>query len=292
MSDFHTPVMLDEVIKLLEIKKGSWYIDCNIGGGGHSQDILKKGGRVLGIDMDTDAISYLQKEMNPYINTGDLILVQANFDKLEELVRERKIEPISGVLFDLGLSSHQLEDAKRGFSFNKDAPLDMRMDQSLSVTAKDLVNGLYEGELIEIFRKFGEERNANRIAKKIAEERKKGEIKTTKQLSDLVTHLVHSREKIHPSTRVFQALRMAVNDELGNLEKALPQAIDVLDKGGRLVVISFHSLEDRIVKNFFKDQEKLNRLKILTNKPLNPTADEINNNPRSRSAKLRVAEKL
>lgn len=292
MNEFHTPVMLKEIIEFLNIQQEAWYVDCNIGGGGHTQEILKRGGKVLGIDLDKEAISYLTTSMNPYIQTGDLILKQDNFANLKKIIEEFQISKIKGILFDLGLSSHQLDNPDRGFSFQSDAPLDMRMDQSIGATAADLINGLYENELVELFIKYGEENYPKRLAKKIVEIRSSRPITTTKQLADLVSSVIHTRGKINPATKIFQALRIAVNDELGNLEKALPQAVEVLDGGGRLVVLSFHSLEDRIVKDFIKVQVDMGQVQSLTKKPIKPTEEEVRQNPRSRSAKLRAAEKL
>lgn len=289
MDKFHTPVLTKESIDYLKIKKDCWYIDCTLGGGGHAIEIIKNGGKVLGIDQDPDAIDEVSKKFSEEIEQGKLILKKDNFINLKHLN-----DPVCGVLFDLGLSSHQLEKRERGFSFNSDAPLDMRMDPDLAVSAKDLVNVLHSGELSELFSKFGEEDMAQKIAREIVEERKKKKIETTKQLADLILKINprRSRDRIHPATKVFQALRIAVNDELNNLKSALPEALEVLEKGGRVVVISFHSLEDRIVKDFFIEQESLGKVKILTDKPILPGEDEVFVNPRSRSAKMRVAEKI
>lgn len=290
MDKFHTPVLVSETLKYLRVKKGSWYIDCTLGGGGHALEIIKNDGKVLGIDQDPEAILEVSKTYSKEIEEKNLIIHQGNFINL------KKINHLSvcGILFDLGVSSYQLETPKRGFAFSKNAPLDMRMDPATGVTAEDLVNGLYEDELADLFWKLGEEKFAKKIAKKIVLERGKRRIETTTQLADLIVSVKprKSHDKIHPATLVFQALRIAVNDELNNLKTALPDALDILEKGGRLVVISFHSLEDRIVKNFFKEIENSGKVKVLTKKPVIPSDDEIFKNPRSRSAKLRVLEKI
>jgi 16S rRNA (cytosine1402-N4)-methyltransferase len=291
MSDFHTPVLVDKVIEFLNIKEGDWYVDCNLGGGGHTREILSRGGRVLGIDWDQDAIDQVSQGFEKEIEKNLLIVKRENFTQIKELVDEVLKHQVEGVLFDLGVSSHQFDQRERGFSFQREAPLDMRMDQTLSVRAMDLVNGLNEGELVELFRKLGEEVFSKRIAHRIVEQRSQSKIETTEQLANLIKSVVPHSGKIHPATKVFQALRIAVNDELNNLKDALPSALDVLDEGGRMVVISFQSLEDRIVKNFFKEREELGEIKILTEKPLIPSEDEIYQNPRARSAKLRVAQK-
>ena len=307
MSTYHIPVMLKEVLKFLDVKEGRWYVDCNLGGGGHTQAILEAGGNVLGIDLDPDAIAEVSDryQQNRQKHDGrdifvskNLLAVQDNFSEIDKIVEitQQAISPqikISGVLFDLGVSTHQLEEAERGFSFNKDAPLDMRMDPTKGASAKDLVNGLYENELAELFLKLGEENWSKPIAKKIVEYRQKKQIESTNELANLILS-VRKRspsDRTHPATRIFQALRIAVNDELNSLKEALPKAFDVLEPGGRIVTISFHSLEDRIVKNYFKELEEKNLAKIITDKPMETSTEESLENPRSRSAKLRVIEK-
>ncbi len=302
MSDYHTPVMLQEVLSYLQIKPGHRYIDCNLGGGGHTEGILQADGKVLGIDLDPDAILEVAKKHGLAIThssnclaakSENLILYQGNFSDLSQITQTSHISRVSGILFDLGVSTHQLESAERGFSFNTEAPLDMRMNPTQGLNAKDLINGLYEKEIADLFWKYGEERFARPIARKIVETRKQKPIITTNQLAQIILSVrPRSRsDRTHPATRVFQALRIAVNDELSSLEKALPQALSLLQPGGRMVIISFHSLEDRIVKNFFLNEQKKNSLKIITQKPVEPSEEEITTNPRSRSGKLRVAEK-
>lgn len=302
--DYHIPVMLQETVSFLRVRPGKWYVDCNLGGGGHTEGILRSGGKVIGIDLDQEAIREVakkyqlqleEKEQRLQAFSENLIICQENFTNLKQVITRFSLNGIYGVLFDLGVSSHQLEEAGRGFSLNVEAPLDMRMDQiHMSVTAADLVNGLHERELAQLFWKLGEERFSRPIARQIAEYRQKKKIETTNELAGIILS-VKSKSKVdrtHPATRVFQALRIAVNDELNSLKEVLPQAVDILQPGGRLVVISFHSLEDRIVKNFFQDQEKLRAVVAVTKKPIIPTVFEVNLNPRSRSGKLRVAEKV
>lgn len=293
----HESVLYKEALEALAIKKNTTYIDATLNGGGHTKGILDRGGKVIGIDVDPQAIKYaakrhsltLKKENNLLVGRGNsLVVTQGNFADIGQIAAKFGVWETPGIIFDLGLSSLQLAEAKRGFSFNKQGPLDMRMDQRLAVTAADLVNGLSQGELYELFSKFGQEHRSRRIARAIIEARVKKKIETTGELSEVIEQCGGKREKIHPATRVFQALRIVVNDELNNLKKGLEGAASLLRKDGRLVVISFHSLEDGIVKRFFKEREDL---KILTKKPIIPSNEEIAENARSRSAKMRVAEK-
>jgi len=298
MNTVHKSVLYKEALEALAVRAGETYIDATVNGGGHTKGILELRGKVLGIDVDPQAIETAAKVFSlPLKRKGEtlyaegesLTLACANFADLRTVAGKFEVWEASGILFDLGLSSLQLEEAERGFSFSKSGPLDMRMDPGLAVTAADLVNGLNEGELYELFTKLGEEPNSRRLARAIVRSRVDKRIETTSELAKLIEVVVGRRGKIHPATRVFLALRIAVNDELNNLKKGLEEATNFLKKDGRLVTISFHSLEDRLVKNFFKESR---HLKILTEKPIVPKSVEILANPRARSAKLRIAERI
>jgi 16S rRNA (cytosine1402-N4)-methyltransferase len=299
MSEYHTPVLLKETLKYLNVKKGKKYIDATVGGGGHAEAILKLGGEILGIDYDPEAIKAAREHLSQACPSARASgfggqraswrLAQGNFDQLGEIAKKNGFEPVAGILFDLGVSSHQLDDLERGFSFQSEATLDMRMNPNLGVTAADLINGLNKGELNELFSKLAEEKHSRRLAEAVVSACRVKPVRTCRELADLVVKTVGKKGKVHPATRIFQALRIAVNDELNNLKEALPQAVELLKPEGRLVIISFHSGEDRIVKQFLKDEEKL---KILNKKPVRPTEAEIKANPRSRSAKLRAGERL
>jgi len=295
---YHIPALLNETVKALDIKPKHKYIDATLGGGGHSVEIVKKGGILLGIDQDPEAVSYASERLKNAQACPDLLppkLVQSNFAEIDKVAKEFGFEKVAGILFDLGVSSHQLETSNRGFSFNQEGPLDMRMNPNLSVTAKDLVNGLNEGELAELFWKLGEEKFSRRFAKAICQARLNKPIETCNDLSQIILQEVSPRgrfARIHPATRVFQALRIAVNDELNSLKIALPKAVELLGSQGRIVVLSFHSLEDGIVKRFFIDQKEKGILKIISKSPITPTKEEVRLNPRARSAKLRVAGKI
>ncbi len=298
MNEYHTSVLVKEVIAFLNVRAGKKYIDATLGGGGHSMEILKRGGRVLGIDADQEALTYTKKRLETE-NIGqkivvgrDAVLIKGNFKDIDEIARQSGFNDANGVLFDLGVSSHQLDTGERGFSFGRVGELDMRMDRDLAVRAKDLLNGLGKDELTELFLKYGEEKFAARIARNIVKERLRKPIETTEELGDIIKRSVFiTRSEIHPATRVFQALRIAVNDELNNLREALPKCLELLVSGGVIVVISFHSLEDRIVKQTFNDFSGKKLGEILTTKPVEPTEEEKTMNQRSRSAKLRVFEK-
>lgn len=293
MNTFHTSVLLEEAVHALHVTPGKRFVDGTLGGGGHTSEILQKGGEVLGIDRDENAIGYVTEIHKTAIAEQRLRLVKGNFSELETIVTNEDFFPLSGILLDLGVSSYQFDTSERGFSFMKEAQLDMRMDRALNVTAKDLVNGLTKLELKELFEKLGEERFARIIADVIVRKREKRPIETTSDLADLIKYAVpRGKNDIHPATRVFQALRIAVNDELNALRSVLPQAVKILEHRGRLVVISFHSLEDRIVKQAFMLFESEGLGSIVTRKPLVPKEDEAQNNPRARSAKLRIFEKL
>lgn len=298
----HIPVLLKEVIEFLNPEPNDNFVDCTLGGGGHSLEILEKikpNGKILAIDLDHGALEVFEKTISGFGDKERVTLVNGNFADLEDIADKNNFKSVKGILLDLGFSSNQLEEGGRGLSFLKDEPLDMRFGAISSsgggergeVAAEDIINSYRYEDLARIFREYGEERNAGRIAKAICEYRKKNKIKTTGQLVEVVNK-VNYRSRIHPATRVFQALRIAVNQELNNLEKVLPQAVKILEPKGRLAVISFHSLEDRIVKHFFRNKKQEGALNILTKKPIRTSEEEAMVNPRSRSAKLRVAEKI
>ena len=286
MSDFHRSVLLKESIDYLNVRPNELYVDATLGGGGHTKEILNNGGRVIGIDVDLDAIDHIRDSLR----SDHLIVEQDNFRNIDKILSKHGVTEISGIIFDLGVSSKQLDTAGRGFSFSKSGPLDMRMGGDLKVTAADLVNGLTETELYELFFRSGEERYARRIARVIVRSRQNEKIEKTDQLAKIIEASIgRSASKIHPATKVFMALRMAVNSELDNLKESLEKSTNFLKIEGRLVVISFHSLEDRVVKNFVRNTSELVQ---INKKPIIPTEEEIKENPRSRSAKLRVAEKI
>jgi 16S rRNA (cytosine1402-N4)-methyltransferase len=304
----HVPVLYEEVLDGLNPQPGGRYVDATAGRGGHAEGILQRSapdGRVLALDADPTAVSAVQARLAPF--GARATVVQANFRSLGTVVRAHGWEQVDGVLFDLGLSSAQLAVPDRGFSFASEGPLDMRFDPTASTTAADLVNTLGETELARLFVAFGEEAHARRIARAIVEERRRSRIDSTTQLARLVERVVGRRGRIHPATRIFQALRIAVNGELEALAAALPQAVDLLRPGGRLAVIAFHSLEDRLTKRFFQ-QEMMTcvcppaqpvctcahhpTLRAVTKSAVKATADEVRANRRARSARLRIAERL
>jgi len=294
----HVPVLQKEVIQYLDPKTNENFIDCTVGGGGHALAILERNvpkGKVLGIDADPETIKNLQSGISNKEFKKRLILVSDNFANLKEIVRRERFTKVLGILFDLGMSSWQLESSGRGFSFLKQEPLDMRYDPKGPLTAEKIVNFWSESEIEKTLREYGEEKFAGTIAREIVRERNVRPIKSTSQLVNIIRRAVPSgylHQKIHFATRTFQALRIAVNDELNNLEKALPQSLEILNRRGRIAVISFHSLEDRIVKNFLKQKVQENVLQALNKKPITPSREEIKINPRSRSAKLRAAIKI
>lgn len=293
----HIPVLQKEVLEYLDPKPNENFIDCTIGEGGHTLAILEKNGpkgKVLGIEWDPELYKKLSRSDLDRLKAR-LILVNDNFANLEEIAKSQKFRSVSGILFDIGMSSWHLEESGRGFSFLKEEPLDMRYNPQNPLSAEKIVNYWSALEIEKILEIHGEERFSKQIAKYIISFREVKPIKTTFQLVEIIKKATpdwYHRRKIHPATKTFQALRIAVNDELNNLEKALPQALNILKPGGRIAVISFHSLEDRIIKNFLKEKAKENILKILTKKPIKPSLEEIKINPRSRSAKLRAAKKL
>lgn len=289
---YHKSVLLNEAIDALNVAKGRKYIDATLGGGGHTEAILNSGGIVLGIDQDDEALSFVKNRLE----NKNLTLAKGNFRNIDTLAREHGFEKVWGILFDLGISSHQIDTAQRGFSYILPGPLDMRMDMNLTVTASDLVNALGKSELVDLFRNLGEETNANRVADLIIKRRKIAPFKTTDDLTlTLATaygfRTVNDFARATSGKRVFQALRIAVNDELGSLKEALPKALELLENDGRIAIITFHSLEDRIVKRAFIEYEDKKLGKIITNKPILPTAKEIEENGRSKSAKLRIFER-
>jgi 16S rRNA (cytosine1402-N4)-methyltransferase len=296
-SDFqHVPVLLDAVLAGLAPRPGGRYIDGTLGGGGHAAAILEHcspDGMVLGIDADPAALAAAGARLAQY---GDRArLAHGNFGEIGALARASGFDRADGILFDLGVSSYQIDTAERGFSFQADGPLDMRLDPTSGAPAAEFVNRAPETTLADVIFQYGEERGARRIARFIVEARRRERIATTAQLAAVVARALGGRHgKIHPATRTFQALRIMVNDELENLQQALPQAVELLASGGRLAVIAFHSLEDRIVKQFVRAEASAAnaRLTIITRKPIEAEVQEARANPRSRSAKLRIAERI
>ncbi len=309
----HVPVMMEEVLNFLKVAPGGRYIDCTLGDGGHSEMILERSsptGQVLGIDRDAEAVRAGTQRLARY--QPRIKIQQKDFSQVKTVVNHFfAAKKVDGILIDLGVSTRQLVSPKRGFGFSFDGPLDMRMDQSGGESALDLVNRLSKKELMAILKNYGEERRwAGRISTSIIRKRETQPITTTKQLAGIIVNSIpvkYRKQKTHPATKTFQALRIEINEELEMLKKTLPEVTDLLKAGGRLAVISFHSLEDRIVKQFFAKREKgcicppetlychcgiKPGLKRITKKPVCPGAEEIKRNPRSRSAKLRVAEKL
>lgn len=296
----HMPVMLDEVISFIKPRKGDIIVDATVGAGGHSSEILKMigtEGLLIGIDKDSEILKIANDNLSRI--SRSFKLYHANFVDLSAILNELKISRVNGILLDLGVSTFQLSSDERGFSFIREGPLDMRMDRTKGITAGELLKQLSEKEMEEVFWRYGEERWSRNISRTISRERKKGrDIKTTTQLAKIIEKAVHmpqrhmKRRRIHPATRVFQALRIVVNDELKNLEYFLNNAHEFLLRGSRIVVISFHSLEDRLVKNAFRKGKDTSTLKILTKKPLRPLKLEIGRNIRCRSAKLRAAERI
>ncbi|MCX5699325.1 MAG: 16S rRNA (cytosine(1402)-N(4))-methyltransferase RsmH [Candidatus Omnitrophica bacterium] len=294
----HVPVMLQEVLDSLKLTAGQIIVDATLGTGGHSLEILKRitpGGRLIGIDRDENSLAICRQRLAEFKDSTEF--VHANFADLDQVMANLGIENIDGIVFDLGISSYQLLDAQRGFSFQEEGPLDMRLDKSSYICAYDLVNNLNENEISQILWNFGQERWHNRIARLLVQERRNKPISTTKQLADLVMRAIpyryrRSYYRIHPATRTFQAVRIAVNRELEILENAIKKAVDILRKQARICVISFHSLEDRAIKHTFRALKADGLIDIITAKPLTPGAGEIGVNPSSRSSKFRVAERI
>lgn len=285
--------MASEVAEFLDPRPGKIILDCTLGEGGHAARLLPRlvpGGLLIGMDRDGSVLETARRKLAGY---GKAVRIeQTNYTDLREVLERAGIEAADGVLFDLGVNSAQLDDPARGFSFLRDGPLDMRMDVESGRTAADLVNRLGRRELEWLIRRYGEERFAGRISRRIAEEREKSPIRTTGRLAQIVARAVRSRGKIHPATRTFQALRLAVNEELENLARALEQVPEILSPRGRICLIAFHSLEDRMVKHSFRRWAGEGRFRILTGKPVRPEEEEMERNPRARSARLRAAERL
>ena len=297
--EYHVPVMPDEVVWLMRPKQGGVYVDCTLGSGGHAYRLLEfagQGAELIGIDRDQDSILAATQRLERFCDA--VSLVHGNFGDLSEIIENLGISHVDGILFDLGVSSHQLDEAERGFSYMEDGPLDMRMNGNEGQSAGDLINTLPVEEIAGILKVYGEERWAGRIAEFIVRRRDEMPISTTGELVEIIKAAIPARARRagpHPARRTFQALRIAVNRELDNLEAGLEQAMKVLCRGGRLVVLSYHSLEDRIVKTAFQDASGARgqgKIRILTRKPLRPCKEEVTANPRSRSAKLRAAEKF
>jgi 16S rRNA (cytosine1402-N4)-methyltransferase len=298
----HISVMLTEAVDALNVKEGGVYVDGTLGRAGHTKEILRRGGRVIGIDRDDDALKAVEA-----LSVQGLKAVKGNHGDVAKILKNEGLEKVDGILLDLGVSSPQLDEGERGFSFRADGPLDMRMDRAGGLTAADVVRDLDESGLTDIFRKYGEEPNARRIAKAIVKARGVSSIETTLQLAEIVERTVGRRGAHHPATRVFQALRMHVNDEMGELEKALADGLGCLKPGGRMAVITFESLTDRVVKHFFAAhagrmvslqqggemwEGELPRVMQVTRKAVVASDQEIAANPRSRSAKLRAVERM
>lgn len=314
MAEFkHITVLLNEAVDGLNIKPDGTYVDCTLGGGGHSGLILSKlsgNGKLYSFDQDITAINFNKDKFKEENELGKINFIKSNFRNISEELNKRNISGVDGILYDLGVSSLQFDNADRGFSYNYDAPLDMRMDQSQSLTARDVVNDWSYEQLVRIFFRYGEEKFAKSIARRIEKVRQQTPIETTGQLVDLIKEAIPAKARRkggHPAKKTFQAIRIAVNDELGALEESLEQALDLLNPGGRISVITFQSLEDRLVKVMFKQKTSLPELppglpvipdsqkveyKLITRKPIVPSEDEITHNNRAHSAKLRIIEKL
>ena len=305
----HKSVLLYETVGSLNIKPGGIYVDGTLGGGGHAYEVCKRlgGGRLIGIDQDADAIRAAGERLAPF--KDKVTIVRSNYQNIENVLKELNIEKVDGIYLDLGVSSYQLDTASRGFTYREDAPLDMRMDQRQKMTARDIVNDYSESELYRVIRDYGEDRFAKNIAKHIVAERTKGPIETTGQLNEIISHAIPmkiQKTSGHPSKRTFQALRIELNHELDVLRDTLDDMIDLLNPGGRLCIITFHSLEDRIVKSSFRKNENpcicpshfpvcvcgnVSKGKVITRKPILPSEEELTVNSRSKSAKLRIFER-
>ena len=292
----HQPVLLTQVITWLNPQPNQWYLDATFGRGGHTKALLDQQAKIIAFDSDLDAINYGQEKFAEAISNNHLILIHDNFDHLKKIIEHQQLDQkICGILFDFGTSMDQIKIAHRGFSFNEpEAELDMRMDENLGVTAADLLNILSVKQMTTLFQEYGGEEQAKKIAAAINYYRgknKENKIETVGQLVEIINQVKTRRSHLHPATKVFQALRIAVNDELNSIKQSLPQALSVLKPTGRIITIAFHEGEDRIVKHQFKNWATNKQGKILTDKPIKPNDLEISQNPSARSAKLRVFEK-
>ena len=294
----HIPVLLDEVLKCFDPKPGQKFIDATINGGGHGLAILEKiqlNGKLLGVEWDAQLLKQLELKVQGRNFKGELVLVNDSYVNLKKIAEENSFVGADGILFDLGMSSWHIDQSGRGFSFQKDELLDMRFSSDTEISALEIVNTWSKEELTKIFSEYGEEKFAEKISEGIAEARKEKAITTTKRLVEIIKNSTpswYSQKRINPATKTFQALRIAVNDELANVPRGLNSALEILKAGGTLAVISFHGLEDKIIKQKFKDYQKENLAEILTKKPTKPNYNEIKDNPRARSAKLRVCRKI
>lgn len=309
----HYTVMLKETVDGLAIKPDGVYVDCTLGGAGHSEYLLSQlteGGHLYAFDQDQKALDHAAVRLAPYVESGQVTFIKSNFRQLQEKLADKGVFKVDGVLYDLGVSSPQLDEAERGFSYHQDAPLDMRMDQSADFSAYNVVNEYSYNELVKIFFRYGEEKFSKQVARSIERARADHPIETTGELVELIKEAIPAparRKGGHPAKRIFQAIRIAVNDELGVVEESLEQAIQLINVGGRISVITFHSLEDRIVKTIFKEystakdlppgipmvpEEFQPELKLINRKPITASEAELAENNRSRSAKLRIAERI
>ena len=294
--ELHRPVLMKEVMHFLNPSPGKVIIDATVGGGGHAEEIARRispGGILIGIDKDSESLKIVSERLK--VKDIDLKLINRDFRKIKQIVDELNIGEVDGILCDLGISSIQMETAERGFSIKNNGPLDMRMDRKQEIMAREIINNFTESELSSLIKDLGEDRFAKRIARGIVNSRRKKKIESTSELANIVLRSIpYSKKKwhIHPATRTFQALRIIVNDELGAIEDALMDMPAILKKGGRVCMLSFHSLEDRIVKTMFRNFKSEGVFSILTKKPVRPGEDEVLVNPRARSVKLRAAEKI
>ncbi len=284
----HYPVMRNEVLKYLDVKNGGVYVDATCGHGGHSRYILETGKNITlyGLDKDADAVKDASEKLTAF---GNFRALHSGYENLDAVLKREGIERVDGILMDLGFSSNQIHDGERGFSFQNDGPLDMRYDRSAGLTAGDIINTWSRNDLVYVFEKYGEIAKARKFVSSLIERRREKKFETTSELSEFIAQYCGYRKRIHPATKFFMALRIAVNDEIETIRQGLKKAVDALKSGGRLIVISFHSLEDRIVKHFFRKNDSLS---VLTKKPVTAGEEELSANPESRSAKLRACEKI